>query len=98
MLRRTGRGPPQGSLVGDCAVDSSTVGSSAVDSRAADARAVRGGASRSSAAAGRKMMHAPPRALAFAYFCRFRFLRIQRVRVDVRGPHSRRKEQSSHNH
>ena len=88
----------RGSLVGDCAVDSRTVGSSAVDSRAADARAVRGGASRSSAAAGRKMMHAAPRALAFAYFCRFRFLRIQRVRVDVRRPHSRHEQKSPHHH
>jgi hypothetical protein len=75
-----------------------TVNGSAVGSYAAAAGAVRGSASRGGAAAGRKVTHAAPGVLALAYFCGFRFRRIQRVRVDVRRPYSRREQKPSHNH
>jgi hypothetical protein len=44
------------------------------------------------------MTHASPRALALTHFPGFRFAGIQRVRVDVRRPHCRRKQKPTYHH
>jgi hypothetical protein len=97
VLRSAGRGSRQG-CVADRAVNSGPVDGSSVGSCAADAGAVCRSASRGCAAAGREMTHASPCPLTLTHFCRLRFGRIQRVRVDVRRPHGRRQTQCSRDH